>query len=143
MSIFKRKKKIEKEQKLGPKKRKKEITEKVKQAEEKKKKSETLTLKVEDEKRANWKILREPHITEKATDLTEKNQYIFKVFPKANKIQIKKTIENFFKVNVLEVKIINVPRKKRRLGKIMGWRKGYKKAIIKVKQGQKIEILPR
>lgn len=143
MPIFKKKKKIGKELKFEPKKKKKEITEKVKPTEEKKKKSETLILKVQDEKTADWRILREPHITEKATDLTEKNQYIFKVFPRANKIQIKKTIENLFKVNVLEVKIINVPRKKRRLGKIVGWRKGYKKAIIKVKQGQKIEILPR
>jgi len=43
----------------------------------------------------------------------------------------------------LGVKIINLPPKKRRLGKIRGWRKGYKKAIVRIKEGQKIEVLPR
>ncbi len=91
----------------------------------------------------SWRILRSPHITEKATDFSEKNQYIFKVFPKANKIEIKKAIEGLYGVEVTGVKIINIPPKKRRLGRIEGLRKGYKKAIVKVKEGQKIEVLPR
>jgi len=44
---------------------------------------------------------------------------------------------------VMDVKIINVPAKERRLGRISGWKKGFKKAIIKIKEGQKIEVLPR
>lgn len=88
-------------------------------------------------------ILKSPHITEKATDLAKKNQYVFKIWPKTNKIEVKKAIEDLYKVDVLSVKIINIPRRKRKLGKISGWRKGYKKAIVKIKPGQKIEVLPR
>ena len=89
------------------------------------------------------KILKAPLVTEKATELTKRNQYVFKVFPKANKLQIKRAIEELYNVNVLDVKIIKVPRKKRQIGRMRGWRKGYKKAIVKIKEGQKIEVLPR
>jgi len=90
-----------------------------------------------------YQVLKRPHISEKATNLLESNQYVFEVFPRANKNEIKKAIENVYKVNVLSVKIINNPAKRRRLGRISGWRKGYKKAIVKIKEGQKIEVLPR
>ena len=90
-----------------------------------------------------YRILKEPHVTEKATDLTKENQYVFKVFPRANKVEIKKAVEDLYGVDVLGVKIIKVPRKRRRLGRFEGWRKGYKKAIVKIKEGQKIEVLPR
>jgi len=89
------------------------------------------------------KILRFPHVAEKATDLLEKNQYVFKVWPRANKAETKKAIESIFGVDVLGIRIINIPKKKRRLGKTEGFRKGYKKAIIRIKEGQKIEVLPR
>lgn len=88
-----------------------------------------------------WRILRFPHITEKATGLIKKNQYIFRVWPQANKIEIKKAIKNIYGVEATGVKIIKIPSKKRRLGRITGRRKGYKKAIIKIKKGQKIEVL--
>ncbi|OIO44574.1 MAG: 50S ribosomal protein L23 [Parcubacteria group bacterium CG1_02_36_42] len=90
-----------------------------------------------------YQILKAPHITEKTTNLAEKNQYVFRVWQKANKNEIKKAIENLYKVKVMDVKIINVPAKRRRLGRISGWRKGYKKAIVRLKEGQKIEVLPR
>lgn len=88
-------------------------------------------------------ILKVPLVTEKATNLAKRNQYVFKVFPKANKSEIKKSIENLYGVDVLDVRIGKVPRKRRRLGRIRGWRKGYKKAIVRIKEGQKIEIMPR
>jgi len=91
----------------------------------------------------SWRILKGPHITEKGTYLNKGNQYVFKVFPEANKTEIKKSIEGLYNVDVLSVRIINIPKKSRRLGKTEGWRKGYKKAIIKIKKGQKIELLPR
>jgi len=91
----------------------------------------------------SYKILKGPHITEKAGYLTEKNQYVFKIFPRANKMGVKKAIEDTYGVDVVSIKIINVPKKKRRLGKIQGTRPGYKKAIVKIKKGQKIEVLPR
>jgi len=87
--------------------------------------------------------LKSAHITEKAGDLAEKNQYVFRAYPEANKINIKKAIEQTFKVNVIAVNIINVPRKKRKLGKISGWKKEFKKAIVVIKKGQTIELMPR
>ena len=90
-----------------------------------------------------YRVLKTPHVTEKATGLVGQNQYVFKVWPRANKVETKKAIENLYGVDVISVKIIKVPRKRRRLGRISGWRKGYKKAIVKIKEGQKIEVLPR
>ncbi len=87
--------------------------------------------------------LKEPHVTEKATDLAAKNQYVFKILPRANKTEIKKAVENTYGVDVLSVRIINIPRKQRRVGKIEGFKKGYRKAIVKIKEGQKIEVMPR
>ena len=86
-------------------------------------------------------IVKEPHISEKGSVLAERGQYIFKVFPNANKTEIKKAIEGIYGKDVLSVNIIKIPAKKRRLGKISGFKKGYKKAIVKIKEGQKIEIL--
>jgi large subunit ribosomal protein L23 len=91
----------------------------------------------------SYRVLRTPHVTEKATDLTVSDQYSFRVFPRANKTELKKVIENTYGVNVVSVKIINVHRKKKRLGKIQGMKPGYKKAIVRIKKGQKIELLPR
>lgn len=93
------------------------------------------------------KVLKSVHITEKATNLTNINQYVFKVFPHANKIEIKKAIEELYGVEVEKVNVIHVPARRRRLGRSEGWKeglkKGYKKAIVKLKKGQKIEVLPR
>ena len=86
-------------------------------------------------------VVKEPHISEKATNLEIINQYTFKVFPRANKNEIKKTIETIYNVDVLEVKIITIPAKRKRLGKSIGLKGGYKKAIVKIKEGQKIEII--
>jgi large subunit ribosomal protein L23 len=85
-------------------------------------------------------LLISPHFSEKATNLAQKNQYVFRVRKGANKTEIKKEIENLYKVKVLDVKIVNVPKKKRRLGRVSGWKKGYKKAIVKIKEGQKIDL---
>ena len=90
-----------------------------------------------------WRVLKTPQVTEKATGLVDQNQYVFKVWPRANKVETKKAIEDLYGVDVISVKIIKVPRKRRRLGRISGWRKGYKKAIVKIKEGQKIEVLLR
>lgn len=90
-----------------------------------------------------YKILRTPHVSEKASDLVDSNQYVFKVFPRANKAEIKKAVEAVYGVKAVAVKIINIPAKKKRVGRIEGEKKGYKKAIVKLKEGQKIEVLPR
>jgi large subunit ribosomal protein L23 len=90
-----------------------------------------------------YRFLKTPQVTEKATGLVDQNQYVFKVWPRANKVEIKKAIEGLYGVDVMSMKIIKVPRKRRRLGRISGWRRGYKKAIVRIKEGQKIEVLPR
>lgn len=88
-----------------------------------------------------YEVVKQPHISEKATYLSEKDQYVFEVLPNYSKDEIKKTLEGIYGVDVLSVNIIKVPAKKRRLGRTEGFRKGYKKAVVKIKQGQKIEIL--
>lgn len=85
-------------------------------------------------------ILLYPHATEKATQVSEIGQYIFKVSSFSNKPEIKKAVESLYRVNVVSVKIINVPGKERRRGKAKGWTKSYKKAIVKVGKGQKIDV---
>ena len=126
------------------KKKREKIEEKEKQE---KVKEHEKAKEVKDKKEVSFSltsmILKAAHVTEKAGDLAGKNQYIFKVYPEANKIEVKRAVEDLFKINVTSVKIINVPKKKRRLGKISGWRKRYKKAIVGIKKGQKIDILPR
>jgi len=90
-----------------------------------------------------YRILKTPHITEKATDSMENNQYTFKVYKNSNKQEVKKAIESVYGVDVVSVKMINIPRKRKRLGKSSGWKKGGKKAIVRIKKGQKIEIVLR
>ena len=90
-----------------------------------------------------YRILKKPRVTEKATELAEKNKYVFEVWPDANKTEVKKTVERIYGVNVVSVRIINIKKKPRRLGRNQGWRKGYKKAIVRLVQGHTIEMLPR
>lgn len=90
-----------------------------------------------------WQVLKHPHVTEKAADLAEQSQYVFRVLPRANKPAVKKAVQDLYGVEVISVHIISIPPKKRRRGRIEGWRKGYKKAIVRLREGQKIEILPR
>ena len=81
-----------------------------------------------------------PIITEKTTNISEQNKIVFKVPSKANKKNLKKSIEKIFKVNVTKVNIIN---KKNRIKSTRGKKvkiKGYKKAIITLKKGQNIDL---
>jgi large subunit ribosomal protein L23 len=89
----------------------------------------------------SYEAIKKPHISEKATYLAENNQYVFEVLPNYNKTEIKKAIEGIYGVNVLSVNVVTTPPKKRRLGKVQGWRKEMTKAIVKIKEDQKIEIL--
>lgn len=89
----------------------------------------------------SYDVVKEPHISEKATNFSEKSQYIFKVLQGYNKKEVKKAVEGVYGVDVLSVNIIKIPAKKRRIGRIQGYKKGYAKAVVKIKEGQKIEIL--
>ena len=94
-----------------------------------------------------YRIIKEPLITEKATFLTDQNKYVFKVSFKANKVEIKKIIEALYGVKVEKVHLIHSAPKKRRLGRSEGWRhglkRGFRKAIITLAKGEKIELLPK
>jgi large subunit ribosomal protein L23 len=90
---------------------------------------------------ANQIIIR-PYQTERSLELTEKNnQYTFIVNPKANKIEITKAIESAFKVNVLKVNTVVVKGKTRRVRGHVGKNPNYKKAIVTLKKGEKIEFV--
>jgi len=94
-----------------------------------------------------YQVIKEPHITEKANFLAEQDKYVFKVFKQANKTEVKKAIEALYGVKVERVHMIHSAAKRRRLGRHEGWRqglkKGFKKAIVTLRQGDKIELLPR
>lgn len=89
-----------------------------------------------------YKILKEPHISEKATQLSDENKYIFKIYSGANKVKIAKAVANLYGVRVKDVKIINIKSKIRILKGAKGKKIGYKKAIITLEKGYKIELLP-
>jgi len=87
-------------------------------------------------------ILRRPLVTEKGTKLQEEqNQYLFEVDPKANKIEIKRAVEARFSVRVWKVRTMNVRGKLKTLGRFTGRRPGYKKAIVTLAVGDKIDFL--
>ncbi|MBN2300802.1 MAG: 50S ribosomal protein L23 [Acholeplasmataceae bacterium] len=87
-----------------------------------------------------YDILKAPIITEQSTKLIEdQNRYTFKVDPKANKVEIKKAVETIFNVKVLSVNTVNVLPKFKKMGKYEGYKSAYKKAIVKLAEGQKID----
>lgn len=86
-------------------------------------------------------ILQAPLITEKGSFLLEKaNQVIFRVKPDANKIEVKKAVENFFNVTVVQVRIVRYLGKVRRVGKNTGRKPQWKKAYVTLKEGDKIDF---
>lgn len=86
-------------------------------------------------------IIKAPIITEKTANLNENNNIItFSVDVKANKTQIKQAVEKIFNVKVESVNTINVPRKKKRVGRYAGYTNKVKKAIVKLKEGSSIEL---
>ena len=86
-------------------------------------------------------IIRRPLITEKSTLQKEiHNQLVFEVDRRANKIEIKKAVEKIFKVEVLDVRTMNYQGKRKRLGRNEGRRRHWKKAVVTLKPGQKIEF---
>ena len=86
-------------------------------------------------------IILEPVVTEKTTrERDAKNEVAFKVARSANKIEIKNAVEELFDVDVTAVRTMSVPGKLKRLGRFEGRRAGWKKAIVKLKEGQTIEF---
>ena len=87
-------------------------------------------------------LVKNPIITEKATQISSLGKYLFLVDRQATKQEIKKVIKALYKVEVEDVNTINVKPKKRRLGRSTGVKPGFKKAVVTLKAGQKLDILP-
>ena len=83
-----------------------------------------------------------PIVTEKATLLLEQNKYVFEVILKATKPEIKAAIESLFDVKVTSVNTIRPPRKKRRVGRFLGYKPQYKRAIVTLEAGDSITLFP-
>ena len=85
-------------------------------------------------------IIIEPVITEKSGVIAQNGKYVFKVDSRANKIEIKQAIEKIFNVHVKEIRTINVKPKKRRVGRYTGLTNRCKKAIVKLAEGEEINL---
>jgi large subunit ribosomal protein L23 len=87
-------------------------------------------------------IIQTASLTEKSTLLSEKhNKYVFRVNPKANKIQIKQAVERLFQKKVLDVNTCNYAGKWARVRGPIGRKAKWKKAIVTLKEGEKIELV--
>ena len=86
-------------------------------------------------------IIKRPLITEKSTRQKEVgNQIAFVVAPHANKVQIRQAVEKLFKVKVKAVRTMNLGGKRKRMGRFFGWQSDWKKAIVTLKEGERIEF---
>lgn len=85
-------------------------------------------------------IIRKPIITEKSNLLMAEGKYTFQVEKSANKTEIAKAVEEIFKVTVVKVNTMRVHGKTRRMGKFVGQRPDWKKAIVQLAEGQSIPI---
>tara|TARA_B100001971_G_C18052464_1_gene463591 strand:+ start:402 stop:830 length:429 start_codon:yes stop_codon:yes gene_type:complete len=84
-----------------------------------------------------------PHITEKATLLGEKGQYVFRVHLTATKGAVKQSVESLYGVDVKNVRLIKKPAKKIRIGRKEGMKAELRKAVVQLKAGQRIEVISR
>ena len=89
---------------------------------------------------SHGQIIKYPIITDKATRLLENNQYSFVVDRYSDKLMIKSAIEYLFNVKVIKVNTCRLPRKKKRVGKYIGWKPQYKKAIVTLSEGNVINL---
>lgn len=88
----------------------------------------------------SYQAVLSPHITEKGTILAEQNKYLFRVANDANKIEIKKAVESLYKVKVDNVHVLYAPSKFRQVGRFKGNKSGFKKAVVTLKEGNKIDL---
>lgn len=87
-----------------------------------------------------YDVLRRPLITEKNTLIGEQNKYTFEVAVAANKPMVRRAVETLFKVDVIDVNVCRVHGKMRRVGRDRGMTRSWKKAIVTLKPGQRLEV---
>ncbi len=85
-------------------------------------------------------VIKHPRITEKATDLSKAGKYVFIVKPNATKPEIKKAVQEFYKVKVESVNVTRIPGKPKRFRNSTRHTSGYKKAVVALKEGEEIDI---
>lgn len=89
----------------------------------------------------HFNTLVQPVVTEKSYSKTgSSNQYTFRVAREATKAEIKAAVEAIFEVNVAKVQVMNMPGKERRRGMHLGRRSGYRKAVVRLAEGQTLEV---
>jgi len=88
-------------------------------------------------------VLAGPHITEKANLLSEQGQYVFRVRKSTKKGAVKQAVEALYGVSVQGISMAQKPSKKVRLGRKQGVKPGFKKAIVRLKKGETIEVISR
>ena len=88
----------------------------------------------------SYEIIKKPIITEKSMKLVEQRKYTFDVDKKASKTDVKKAIEEIFQVHVIDVNMINTPKKSKRVGRYTGFLPAQQKAVVTLAEGDKIEI---
>jgi large subunit ribosomal protein L23 len=88
------------------------------------------------------RVIKKYLLTEKSTAYkTDSNKYTFQVDKGANKIEIEKAVESLFKVKVVDVHVMNVPAKKKRVGRIVGEKSPWKKAIVTLAKDNRIDVI--
>jgi len=97
-------------------------------------------INLSDFSHSNAQIIKYPIITEKTTQLLENNQYSFVVDRYSDKLTIKSAIEYLFNVKVIKINTSRLPRKKKRVGKYIGWKSQYKKAVVSLSEGDLINL---
>ncbi len=85
-------------------------------------------------------IIIRPVVTEKSSRMMENNKYTFEVLPAANKIEIRKAVEEVFKVKVSSVHTVKMRSKPKRMGRFLGRTRSWKKAIVTLLPGERIEF---
>ena len=90
--------------------------------------------------RVSHDIIKRMVRTEKGTNMLMQNKYLFKVDARANKIEIRKAVEELYKVKVRDVNVVNVKGKKKRLRYQEGMTTGWKKAIVTLEADNRIEV---
>ena len=85
-------------------------------------------------------VLKKPLVTEKSYKLSEQQKYVFVVFPEVKKTDVKQVFEMIFNVKVQKVNILKIKPKPRRIGRFSGYKKGFKKAVITLLPGQKLDV---
>ncbi len=90
----------------------------------------------------SYRVIKKPVITEKASaDMAGRNAYTFRVPPDANKVEIRQAVERLFNVKVLSVNTLHARQKVRRRGWVAGQTRAWKKAMVRLQEGQSIDVL--